>query len=77
MNINDELINNSFLRNVPALVESGLSIDEAIQQAFEADNFDLLPKLYNAAQGRSGRTDEYTECVQMFSDKLHARFNQS
>jgi hypothetical protein len=48
----ERIINNSFLARVPALVESGLTIDEAIQQAYN-DDLAFNCELQNGSTERS------------------------
>lgn len=64
------VVDNSFMRNVPALMRDGMDIDTAMRTAYEQD----LVFLAELSDPNSKKRKLLSELV---SNKLHARFNEN
>lgn len=78
------LINTSFLRNVPELMMSGMTMEQAVEAAFQRD-FDMLLGLQIVAERKScggfrafsGKDEAYSKLIERMSANVYSRINES
>ena len=79
----EALISGSFLRNVPELMASGMTMEKAVEAAFERD-FNMLLGLQIVAERKScggfrafsGKDEAYAELIDRMSANVYSRINE-
>lgn len=78
----EALVSSSFLRNVPELVASGMTMEKAVEAAFERD-FNMLLELQIVAERKScggfrafsDKDEAYAELIDRMSLNVYSRIN--